>query len=388
MGSEGASSGRRVQLPPPLQAAAAGMSALAAQGDRSLAELRSHVAGGLAGLRASVDGLRSGVGQAVGRAVAEMQTRQAAAQIEQLLKQSEAPRLPNPGFASLSVSSFSRRAPQPIADVAMHPGEVSARLRGLIVYTVVNTKNEFVLVSGEGSGAPRQLGLFFFSEEDAKSLIGKIKEQNPKLGRQAQILPVGMDQVYKFAISPRQKGLEGATFRFMPDMNQVKSAVELYQEAGLDVDSFVGVPVFQVEGLNVKTEKARYTPLFLSKTDLDTAVGNAAEEREVKATASASEKHQKAEEEVQRRKEELASLDDESGDRARRRAEGAVRKAEEKSAKALAKLQALRDKSKPKVEVGSLEEVLANMEGDKKNSWGDVMFVPAGSISSNEPAQA
>jgi hypothetical protein len=31
----------------------------------------------------------------------------------------------------------------------MHPGEVSARLRGLIVYTVVNTKNEFVLVSGE-----------------------------------------------------------------------------------------------------------------------------------------------------------------------------------------------------------------------------------------------
>jgi uncharacterized protein involved in outer membrane biogenesis len=105
MGSEGASSGGRVQLPPPLQAAAAGMSALAAQGDRSLAELRSHVAGGLAGLRASVDGLRSGVGQAVGRAVAEMQTRQAAAQIEQLLKQSEAPRLPNPGFAVSSGAS-------------------------------------------------------------------------------------------------------------------------------------------------------------------------------------------------------------------------------------------------------------------------------------------
>lgn len=47
----------------------------------------------------------------------------------------------------------------------------------------------------QGTGAPRQLGLFFFSEEDAKSLVSKIQEQNPKLGKQAQILPVGMDQV-------------------------------------------------------------------------------------------------------------------------------------------------------------------------------------------------
>ncbi len=33
----------------------------------------------------------------------------------------------------------------------------------------------------------------------------------------------------------------------------------------MDVLGFTGVPVFQAEGLTVKTEKARYTPLFLSK---------------------------------------------------------------------------------------------------------------------------
>lgn len=31
----------------------------------------------------------------------------------------------------------------------------------------------------------------------------------------------------------------------------------------------------QAEGLTVKTGKARYTPLFLSKADLDIALGNA-----------------------------------------------------------------------------------------------------------------
>ena len=40
---------------------------------------------------------------------------------------------------------------------------------------------------------------------------------------------------------------------------------QLYREAGVDVLGFTGVPVFQAEGLTVKTEKSRYTPLFLSK---------------------------------------------------------------------------------------------------------------------------
>lgn len=51
--------------------------------------------------------------------------------------------------------------------------------------------------------------------------------------------------------------------------------VQLYKEAGLEAGGFAGVPVFQAEGLTVKTDAAKYTPLFLSKSDLDVAVGNA-----------------------------------------------------------------------------------------------------------------
>lgn len=46
----------------------------------------------------------------------------------------------------------------------------------------------------QGTQEPKQLGLFFFSESDASSLVSKILEQDPKLGRQARVLPVGMDQ--------------------------------------------------------------------------------------------------------------------------------------------------------------------------------------------------
>ncbi len=63
-------------------------------------------------------------------------------------------------------------------------------------------------------------------------------------------------------------------------------------------NAFTGVPVFQAQGLTVKSETQRYTPLFLAKADLDAAVGAAYGQREASREAAAAEKAQAAEEEV------------------------------------------------------------------------------------------
>lgn len=39
-------------------------------------------------------------------------------------------------------------------------------------------------------------------------------------------------------------------------------------------------------------------------------------------------------------------------------------------------------KPPPKVEVGCLEEVIAKIEADVTGDWGNVMFIPAGSVTS------
>lgn len=60
---------------------------------------------------------------------------------------------------SLGLQSVSARhgvaatAAQPVFDLAFNPEEIKARLNAVPVYTVVNNKNEFVLVAGEvGAG--------------------------------------------------------------------------------------------------------------------------------------------------------------------------------------------------------------------------------------------
>ena len=55
--------------------------------------------------------------------------------------------------------------------------------------------------------------------------------------------------------------------------------MQVFEDADIDIPGFTGVPVFQAEGLTVKTDDARYTPIFLSKSDLDAAVHNAHSQR-------------------------------------------------------------------------------------------------------------
>lgn len=65
------------------------------------------------------------------------------------------------------------------------------------------------------------------------------------------------------------------------------SVLQLTKAAGLGNTAFHGVPVFQAESLCVRTPRARYTPLFFSKTDLDRAVKNAFQQREGQKEADA-----------------------------------------------------------------------------------------------------
>ena len=132
--------------------------------------------------------------------------------------------------SSSSNTTTTTTTTQSLFDLAASPDEIKLRLSGIPVYAVVNTKNEFVLVSGDDNES-RQLGLFFFSKEDAEGLIDTIKEQNPKLGKSAKIMATSMDAVYEFAVTPRSDSdTEGVVFRFMPDGRQVGNALEVRRE--------------------------------------------------------------------------------------------------------------------------------------------------------------
>lgn len=133
----------------------------------------------------------------------------------------------------------------------------------------------------------------------------------------ARVTTLGLDKVYKL-MSERAMG--DVAFRFVPDSREVSAAVRVQQDAGDDSGSFVGVPLFQAEGLSIKADGVKYLPVFFSKKDMDSA-----------------------------------------------------------ARAAFAKMPG-RQISQLKVEVGSLESVVMAMEAAAEgDDWANVLFVPAGS---------
>ncbi|KAF5843038.1 Tic22-like family-domain-containing protein [Dunaliella salina] len=238
-----------------------------------------------------------------------------------------------------------------VCDMAMAKDEVKARLAPIPVYTVANPKNEFVLVAGE------------------------IREENPRLARDSKILRVTMDNVYEVFTTPReQTGLQGIHFRFMPDMQQVSHALELYKEAGVPTRSFVGVPVFQAEGLTVTTQEMQYVPLFLCKEDLGIAVQSAYKQRNATQIKLYRDKAKKHEDDFN----QVAVQANSASGREKAALESRAAKAKAKYDAAREKAEAVERAPLPKIEVGSFEEVMMRMTGSSGNelaAWSQVMFV-------------
>ncbi|KAI5054419.1 hypothetical protein GOP47_0030686 [Adiantum capillus-veneris] len=144
-----------------------------------------------------------------------------------------------PCFASLSSSppcSEDAGESRHLFDVALSQEQVSKTLEGVPVYTVSNSGNEFVLVSDpEGS---KSLSLLCFRQQDAEALLTQVRDREPVLGREARVVSVPLEKVYKLSA-------EGIAFRFLPDPVQVKNAIETKVKSGDKTKAFDGVPVFQ-----------------------------------------------------------------------------------------------------------------------------------------------
>ena len=75
--------------------------------------------------------------------------------------------------------------------------------------------------------------------------------------------------------------------------------MQVFKDDGIEMPGFTGVPVFQAEGLTIKSGSTRYVPVFLSKRDLDVAVQKAYSERVTQKVQSTQAKVARAHQELE-----------------------------------------------------------------------------------------
>lgn len=166
------------------------------------------------------------------------------------------------------------RPPPAVAAAKFAKKSVAEKLAQVPVFAVTNASGQPYLANMDGSGS--QIGLIFFSHEDALKML-KDMQANPG-AQDARVYIMGLDKAYEMVKSkPTPSGIRGANgeeltmvFRFFPDSKQVKMAQSLLRKLR-NRQAVEGVPVFVAKGLTLRKGSENIVPLFLTKEDLDSA---------------------------------------------------------------------------------------------------------------------
>jgi len=148
---------------------------------------------------------------------------------------------------------------------------VSQKLAQVPVFAVTNATGQPYLANNSNG---EQVGLIFFSKEDALTMLKSMQKTHQAL--EARIYIMGLDKAYRMVLSNASpSGFQGnlgqelkMIFRFYPDQKQVKHANVLKKNFN-PMDSYKGVPVFIADGLTIRRGKEEIIPIFLTKEDLE-----------------------------------------------------------------------------------------------------------------------
>lgn len=148
---------------------------------------------------------------------------------------------------------------------------LDSQLSRIPVFTVTDDTGRPFLTETDDHRFRR--GYFFVQPADAEDFLQKVKEDNPD----AKVLAVGLDKAAKFLFSKSTPAKSiPETFELFPDDEQASIAQKITDGAFEKTFGKYGVPIFYVDGLAVKDDKAGTPvyPLFFEKSKLDEALSN------------------------------------------------------------------------------------------------------------------
>ncbi len=154
--------------------------------------------------------------------------------------------------------------------LAIPQSQILQKLQQVPVFTVANQNGAPLVAQGEGNS--RVAGVFI-SQEDAQEFIGRLREQDPELGQQVQVVALTLARVYQ--LDRQVQGQPNAIdFAYVPMEEEVEAALSLLRGRGQQIENFAGVPLFIARGgenqgyLMIEQEGQQIIPMFFEKQQL------------------------------------------------------------------------------------------------------------------------
>jgi nickel transport protein len=150
------------------------------------------------------------------------------------------------------------------------------RLNSVPVFTITDAEGAPLVASpSEGEqGAP--VAEVFISRQDAENFLNNLRNDNPELANNVQVVPVSLAEVYNLALEAEAQE-DPLEFAFVPMRQQVDSALSVLRQSGENVEEFPGVPLFLARSANegegdgyltIQQGEQQVIPIFFKQEDL------------------------------------------------------------------------------------------------------------------------
>jgi Tic22-like family len=148
---------------------------------------------------------------------------------------------------------------------AIPEAQILTKLQGIPVFALTD-RNGAPLIDSDIK--KKNYAGAYFSLKDAQAAFQKIGRDRPDLGRQLQIRPVALSEIYKLQTNKKVDVL------FIPSQPQSVAALALAKKKNLSLSKFEGVPLFlglagkQPSYLTINQNKKQVIPLFFDREQL------------------------------------------------------------------------------------------------------------------------
>lgn len=136
------------------------------------------------------------------------------------------------------------------------------KLKPIPVFTIADSQGAPLIASTEDNN--RVAGVFI-SEKDANSFVERLKQDNPDLGKQVQVVPVSLAEVYQLSEKNSQQQ-DGVQFAYVPSSQQIEQAQQLNNQYQGGVPLFVAKAGEDQGYLTIKQNDQEVIPFFWEAT--------------------------------------------------------------------------------------------------------------------------
>lgn len=146
------------------------------------------------------------------------------------------------------------------------------KLKPIPVFTVADAQGAPLVASGENNV---KVAGVFISKQDAQKFVAKLKQENPDLGKQVQVVPVSLGQIFQLTQDNKDKK-DAVNFAYVPNAEEVAEAKKILSQSNQEYKG--GVPLFVAKAgpdqgyLTIKQNEEEVIPFFFEEDQLQSLI--------------------------------------------------------------------------------------------------------------------